>query len=330
MGDVLRTTPLLTALKKKCPKSSITWLVDSSCAAILQDNPIINHLVSYSAKNLRHLQNERFDWAVNLDKDQEALEAIEAISADKKMGFGRSIEGKVCALDPLSDYALRLGIDDDLKFLKNKKTYQEISFEQMGIKFNGEEYLFCIDKKEARAAEAHLKKLGVDLKNKNRVIVGINTGAGSRFAGKKLPVATLVQLADKFYNELHATVFLLGGKDESERNRRIEEMSASPVVNTGSHSIQRFAAIVRACDVVVSGDTTAMHIAIAVKVPVVAYFASTCAQEIEMYGRGRKIVSEISCAPCYKKICPIDEQCMKDMSVDRIFEETRALLALPR
>ena len=99
------------------------------------------------------------------------------------------------------------------------------------------------------------------------------------------------------------------------------------MVDTGSHPIRRFAAIVRACDLIVTGDTTALHMAIAVKTPVVAYFASTCAQEIEMYGRGHKIVSGISCAPCYKKICPIDEQCMKDMSVRQILNETKEWLS---
>ena len=94
---------------------------------------------------------------------------------------------------------------------------------------------------------------------------------------------------------------------------------------TGSHSIKIFAAIVKTCDLVVTGDTTAMHIAIAVKTPVVAYFASTCAAEIELYGRGRKVVSSISCAPCYKKICPIDEQCMKDMRAEEIFNEAKIL-----
>ena len=77
----------------------------------------------------------------------------------------------------------------------------------------------------------------------------------------------------------------------------------------------------------VTGDTTAMHIAIAVKTPVLAYFASTCAQEIELYGRGKKVVSGIACTPCYKKICPIDEQCMKDMKDEPLFREAKSLLA---
>ena len=327
LGDVLRTTPLLTSLKHKYPTNRITWVVDASCEEVLKGNPAIDELLTYSKKNLQELSKKSFDLLINLDKEPEALEVTARVPALKKMGFGLTREGVLGALDDLSDYAYRLGIDDDLKFRKNKKTYQEISFEQAGLKFEGEEYLFSLDEVSVSYAENALARLGVDFKKARRPVVGLNTGSGTRFAGKKLPVSTYVDLVRKFYEELGATVFLLGGADEVDQNLRIQRLSPCPVVNTGSHAIRQFAAMVKRCDVIVSGDTTAMHIAIAVKVPVIVHFGSTCPAEIELYGRGEKIVSPIECAPCYKRVCPIDEQCMKDMSVEEILKSARELLA---
>lgn len=235
------------------------------------------------------------------------------------MGFGRDKNGTLKALDVLSEYAYRLGIDDELKFRQNQKSYQEISFEQAGLIFKKEEYLFDLDSDSLDFADKHLRRLGI-FSGSDRPLVGLNTGSGTRFAGKKLPAETWAALADKFYLDSGATVLLLGGKDEIERNARIAALAKYPVVQTGSHSIQRFAALVRACRVVLSGDTTAMHIAIAVKTPVIAYFASTCAPEIELYGRGKKIVSGIDCAPCYKKICPINEKCMTDFEAEPLYQ----------
>ncbi|OIO38169.1 MAG: hypothetical protein AUJ72_02935 [Candidatus Omnitrophica bacterium CG1_02_46_14] len=326
MGDVLRTTPLLSELKRNYPVSKITWLVEPVCRSVLENNPYIDSLITYSKESLSLLKQEPFDLSVNLDKEPEAIDALMEIPSKKKMGFGRSKEGTLCALDSLSDYAYRLGIDDELKFKKNKKTYQEISFEQMGFQFHKEEYVFSVDFESAGWAINYLKRLGFDLAQKSKPVVGLNTGSGKRFAGKRLPVAAFILLAEKFYSQMNATVFLLGGEDEVERNAEIFRASKVPTINTGSHSIQRFSAIVQACDLVVSGDTTAMHIAIAVKVPVVAYFASTCSAEIELYDRGEKIVSKIPCAPCYKKNCPIQEQCMKDMSAENIFKVSKRVL----
>lgn len=324
LGDVLRTTPLLTALKTKYPGCRITWVVDSRHRGVLEGNALIGRLLVYSKELLPELGREDFDLAINLDKDDEALDTVMAAKAARKMGFGRAADGKLCALDALSDYAYRLGIDDELKFRQNKKTYQEISFEQAGLRFNGEDYLFHLHEEDLRFAKSHLKMLGVQ--TGGRPVIGLNTGSGNRFAGKKLPIASYVELARELVGELDAEVLLLGGEDEIERNRRIQELSVCTVFNTGSHSINRFAAIVKQCSAIITGDTTAMHIAIATRVPVVAYFASTCQAEIELYGRGRKIISEISCAPCYKKICPIDEQCMKDMRVSTILNAVKDIL----
>ncbi len=326
LGDVLRTTPLLTEFKRRYPDSRIDWLVNSQCREALLGNLLIDSLIFYSDNEWASLKKSEYDLAVNLDKDKEALDSIEAVSAKKKMGFGRSKSGKLCALDGLSDYAYRLGIDDDLKFKKNKKTYQEISFEQVGFSFNGEDYVFSVSEEDRDFARTCLENLGVHFKSKKRPVIGLNTGSGNRFAGKRLPVETFLKLIQKFFNELHADVILFGGKDEIERNKEITSRSQSPVINAGSHGLKHFAAIIGECDLVVSGDTTAMHIAIAMKVPVAAYFASTCASEIELYSRGRKIVSGIECSPCYKQICPIDEQCMKDMSAESIFSAAKEIL----
>ena len=325
LGDVLRTTPLLTALKTKYPRSTITWVVDAPHLEALKGNPLIDRLLDSSVKTVEWLKKTSFDLAVNLDKEPEATALMEAAPAAKKMGFIRDARNVLAPADALSDYAYRLGIDDELKFRKNKKTYQEISFEQLGLRFGGEEYLFSLEGADARRAEDALKKAGIDPARVPRPVVGLNTGSGARFAGKKLPIETYARLAEMFHEKMGATVFLLGGQDEVERNKLIEKKVACPVVVTGSHPLKTFAAIVKTCDLIVTGDTTAMHVAIAVKTPVVAYFASTCAAEIELYGRGRKVVSEISCAPCYKKNCPIDEQCMKDMTADEIFREAKVL-----
>ena len=320
LGDVLRTTPLLSGFRRKYPDSKITWLVDVRHRDILEGDVSIDELISYSPAAIEKLTKETYDLAINLDKETEALDAIMAARASGKLGFGRDKKGALCALDALSAYAYRLGVDDELKFRQNKKTYQEISFEQAGLAFQKEPYSFHLDEVSQTYADKHLTSLGVHLNSRQKPIVGINTGSGDRFAGKRLPVASYVELARKFYCGMKATVFLLGGRDEIERNAEIARLADFPVVNTGSHTIRQFAAIVKNCDLIVSGDTTAMHIAIAVGVPVIAYFGSTCAAEIELYGRGAKIVSEISCAPCYKKICPIDEQCMKDVQVKDIYK----------
>lgn len=323
MGDVLRTTPLLPALKRKYPKSEISWLVDRHCREILEGVPFLDHLYLNDADAITILKGKRFDLSICLDKEDEAIQAVMAIPAEKRTGFGKDSFGNLIPLDKRSEYAVRLGTDDELKFRKNQKTYQEISFEQIGLKFEKEEYFLNISDADRAYAQSLYDDLGIDLSS-NLPIVGFNTGSGSRFAGKKLPLEAYIYMAERLAADGGCRVVLLGGPKEKERNTMIEKSVVEKIYNTGCHyTIKQFAAIVSHCDLVVTGDTLAMHIAIAMKREVVAFFASTCAAEIELYGRGTKLISDLECAPCYLRSCPIDEKCMKVFPVDRIIEKVQ-------
>ena len=99
MGDVLRTTPLLAELKRNYPASKISWLVEAQSRPVLEKNPLIDALFTYSDQNILALKRDHFDLSVNLDKEPEAIDAMMAIPSKKRLGFGRSSEGRLCALD---------------------------------------------------------------------------------------------------------------------------------------------------------------------------------------------------------------------------------------
>jgi heptosyltransferase-2 len=77
---------------------------------------------------------------------------------------------------------------------------------------------------------------------------------------------------------------------------------------------------VAACDTVVSGDSLGMHLAIGLRKWTVAWFGPTCEQEIDLYGRGRKILSAASCGPCWKRSCARETMCYDLVSIDQLAE----------
>lgn len=327
MGDVLRTTPLLAAYKRIYPDALLTWVVDAESAPILQDNPLIDRLLVYSAETLKFLSLEDFDLALNLDKEKEALHAVEIARAGVKKGFGWNADKSgLVPLNPASEYAVRLGIDDKLKFRANRKTYQEISFGQAELPYSGEEYVLNLPEDDKRTAVGHLERLGLR-PAEARECVGVNTGSGDRFAGKRLPIPHLVELSRMLSQFLGRKTVLLGGPNERDRNKQIEREAQPCAVDGGTyHSIKAFAALVSCLGLVITGDTITMHAAIATRVPLLVYFGSTCEAEIELYGRGKKIISPLDCAPCYKKVCPRGEKCMSDLSMRQIVAQAGAML----
>jgi heptosyltransferase-2 len=66
-----------------------------------------------------------------------------------------------------------------------------------------------------------------------------------------------------------------------------------------------------------------MHAAIALKKYVIAWFGLSCWEEIELFGRGIKLIPQgLECAPCWKKACPYNIECRAMIDLDKIVRET--------
>ena len=85
MGDVLRTTPLLTALKIEYPESHITWVVDPASYGLLRGNPKIDRVLQLSEETNMQLELEEFDLALSLDKETRATSLAMRLKAKKKL-----------------------------------------------------------------------------------------------------------------------------------------------------------------------------------------------------------------------------------------------------
>jgi len=325
LGDVLRTTPLLRGLRLAHPRCHVTWLTEPGAASMLQGIPGIDRLVPYSAESALQLECETFDHLYCFDKEPRAAAAAMRIRATHKVGFGMTPYGNVMPLNPESEYTFELGINDPLKFRSNRKTYPELIFECAGIPYTEpQEYLLPDLSEEIASACETLVQRGV---RPEQLKIGLNTGAGRVFATKKWTEEGYVQLANRLSEELDAAVLLLGGPEEVERNARIEAATRHQVIPTGhDNPIRSFAGIVGNCDLLVTGDTLAMHIAIGLRVPVLAIIGSTCHQEIELYGRGDKIVSDFECSPCYLSCCPKEITCMEAIQADQVYEKLVRIL----
>ncbi len=323
MGDVLRTTALLPALRRKFPGHAVYWLVDPESADLLAGNPGIDRILPFDLDHALALGAMTFEAVFCLDKEPGAAGLAVTVAARRRFGFGLDAHGSVVALNPASAFALRLGIDDELKFRRNRKTYQEIVAGMAGLDYRGEPYQLFLAESDLLPARAYFSGLR---RRRGRPSVGLNTGAGTKFETKQWPVSHYRRLIGLLTKSLGADVFLLGGAREAAMNRGLARGAGPGVFDTGTgHPLREFAGFVAGMDAVVTSDTLGMHIAIALGKPVVALFGSTAPQEISLYGRGSKLFAGLPCAPCYKRTCP-DAVCMAALAPARVLDEVRRAL----
>jgi len=316
IGDVLRTTPILRALKRKYPKSYITWVTSLRSYEILKGNKFIDRILTYSLEVSLRMQIEEFDLVISLDKAREAAALATLIKAKKKKGYGLSKEGSLFPLNKEAEYEFSLGLSDELKFKKNKKTYQEMIFEIIGCEFKGEKYVLAFDNEQRNFSEGFFKKNNLTQED---FIIGLNIGCGDVFSQKKWTIDGFVNLTDRLYKKMNAKILILAGPEEEKRYKKILNKIKVPIIETNCHStLKEFVALINCCNVVVSGDTLAMHIALALKKKVVVLFGPTCAQEVGLYDAGTKIVSSLDCSPCYRNSCDKEPNCMDNITVERV------------
>jgi len=324
IGDVLRTTPLLSGLKRAYPQSYVTWVVDKEALPLLKNNPHIDRLLPFDFPSLLPLELETFDLVIGLEKEPRGAALASKVQAREKKGFGLGPEGNVFPLNRASEYAFFLGLSDDLKFHHNQKTYPELIFEAAELDYQKEEYLLFLPPEDLAFADTFARRMGL---KKGERVIGLNTGAGDVFANKAWTLDGYLQLIRALKKLPRTRLLLLGGPKERERNREILRKTKGAVIDTGcDNTLGQFSALVNLCDLVVTGDTTALHLAIGLKKGVLALFGPTCAQEIELYGRGEKITSPLSCVPCYRRSCSIMPNCMEAIGAGEVMKKIRALL----
>ena len=328
-GDVLRTTCILTGLKEKFPDSHITWVVEKGSGELLQNIGLIDRVMNFSPETVTVLRAEKFDLILSLDSSAVSAALAEKLSAREKRGFGLSLEGKIYPFNPEAEEWFRMGVFDDVK-RRNKKTYQEIVLEICGMGLMNRtaagnyEIIVNLTDEEKEFARAFSKENGID---GSSPVIGLNTGAGGRWRFKKWTQDGYLELIGRLHEELAAKVLLFGGEEEKERNWWLREKSRYPVIDTGwGNSLREFFALLSLCDLVVAGDTLAVHAAVGLGKKVVVLFGPTSASEIELYGRGEKVVAPVDCAGCYRESCDRKPACMDLITVESVFEAVKKLL----
>jgi len=266
IGDVIRTTSILSGLKKKYANCSIDWVTKKESVDALRNNNSISkiHIINDNLKN--KLKTKKYDLVINLDDDVEACELASCLNASKiigaYLGNGKKTYTKDSALWFDMGLISRFGkIKADLLKARNKKTYQVIVYNILGLDYKKQEPILILDKKNLEFGKnfAYRNKI-----QKRDIAVGINTGAGDRWEDKKLGIGKTAELIDKLNNKLknkNVKIILFGGPEEKDRNQEIKKLAKTEIIDAGcDNSLMEFASLVNLCDILVTSDSLALHI----------------------------------------------------------------------
>jgi ADP-heptose:LPS heptosyltransferase len=304
IGDVIRTTPLLHALRSRHGRAQIWWL--TLTPEILPAR--VDVRLPFTPQSIATLRGVHFDLLLNLDKDREACALASTLYAGVKKGFIMD-NGVPAPADSDAVPKFMTGLFDDLN-RANTKSYPQEIFEICGFPFTGERYI--LDPPAPGAWTLPRKKK----------VVGLNTGCGGRWTSRLWAEKNWIDLARRLRRR-GVVPLLLGGEQEHEKNLRIAKKSGAAYL--GHFPLPEFISLVNRCDLVVTAVTMAMHITIGLNKKIILFNNIFNAAEFELYGLGEILEPEFACECFYAPTCPND--CMQYIRVPRVDAACKRLLA---
>jgi heptosyltransferase-2 len=291
LGDVVRTSYILPGLHDKYDNLVIDWITSNAAYELLSRNPYIRTLASPQS-GLEFLKSDYYDLVLSFDDEYEVLKLLEGVNCGKIIGAYLQDGGRSYSHDASEWFDMGLiskhGKDiADVKKKKNTREHNQIFSEMLGINirsgcfFNSK----LIERRIAREFD------------KSVFNIGINPSAGPRWKSKEMPFDEVCRLIEQLMQcrvaNKNIKIHLLGGKAEELRNAEIiKHVNACEVRDWGgNNTLLEFAAIVKACDYMISSDSLSLHLAISQKISNLSYYAPTSADEIGTFGTGVKVIS---------------------------------------
>ena len=334
IGDVLLATPAIHALKKAFPKSRICALVYAGTDDMLTGNPDLEEvLVFEKGTGVGRIRNEgrlvsqlrriRPDLAVQMGNgDREAILGVLS-GARIRVGYdprGSGFLGRRLLLTHIvpQDWEKHV-VESNLDLVR-----------ALGVEPDARDLRLFVDPQAEAAVNTLVRDMGVE--RDDRVVVIHPT---AKWMFKCWTDEGFAQVADHLSGE-GMTVCITSGSAEREvqKAQRIIGRARRPAIDlSGRLTLKELTALIARSRLFVGVDSAPMHVAAAVKTPVVALFGASREQNWRPWGDGHLVLKrDPFCSQLRRKRCEVTKrcECLETLRVEEVIAAVDDQLAKSR
>ena len=321
--------PALRAIRERFPAAEIAVLARPWVADLYARETAIDRVIPYTAPSglnglsqkwraARSLAHERFELAILLQNAFEAAAITWLAGIPRVIGYNR--DGRGWLLTHPVDVPRRKEIPPHQRFyylelLRRAGLIQQLP-ETPDIRLEG-------STEAGTAGRALFAEKGLRLP-----VIGVSPGAAYGSAKRWLP-ERFAAAASRVAQQMDASVAVFGSAAEAALCAEVANNITAPVQNFAGHtSLREFMAMAAACELFLTNDSGAMHIASALGVPTVTVFGATDDVATGPTGPLARVVRHrVECSPCLLRECPIDHRCMTGVGSDAVADAALVLLS---
>lgn len=311
IGDVLRSASMLPLIRARHPDAYIAWITRRDSVELVGMVQGVDEVIELSELGMARLATGGWDHVYSLSNDV-ASASLATMAATRRPPVGFGIEnGVVRPSNAAAERWLAMAAFDRLK-RQNTETYQRLMADILGA--DGPVAPPALVMPPALRADAAARVAALVGPRGARARIAINIGSGARWPKKMIDAAQIAQCCTLLRRRLDATILLLGGAAEAQKTQAVLDLcGGDPAIRAvlTERSIPDFVAVLAEADVLLCGDTLALHIATAIGLPSVAIFGPTSQAEIADFDGlvAKTWTRALDCLCCYGD-CAKAQTCM--------------------
>ncbi len=322
VGDMVMATPAIEAVRENFPDGTLVVLARPWVKPLLENHPSVDQVlplrtghgfISNAVEIIRTaslVRRMRFDLAILFQNAFEA--ALLAYLSGIKLRVGYNTDGRGFLLS----HAVTRG--DEVSNLHQVEYYLSI-IRAVGWEAESRDPRLFVAEKDRENILSLLSSEGI---RREDYLLGLSPGAVFGPA-KRWPSERFATIGDWAVRRWGAKVMVMGSAGERDICRTVaQSMRHVPVNLCGLTTLGEAMALIERCHFFVTNDSGLMHIAAALRVPMVAIFGSTDPVATGPRSERAKIVRHpMDCAPCLKPDCHTDYRCLLGIEPDEVWKE---------
>ena len=336
LGDILHAMPAVAALRRARPDAHLAWTVDENYADVLGSQPWLDQVIGWRRHSFNGLirlvqQLRSDDWEIAVDFQGQLRSGLVArlSSARRRIGYLPSLEmshifyNERRPLETLNLHAVErnlalvqhLGIEPTPPLAR-----PYLDGQPPGVDDCSTSPLLQPCENDVAAVDAWCEQRRFDPRREQLVILNPSCNRPSH----RWPAARFTQLARRLLSLAGVRVALAGPAQAAVLSDEVAEPLGDAVWRAdGRFNTLSLASLFSRSAVVVSGDSSLLHLAVASGAIVVGLYGSSDVVRRGPYATNASvIVGDLACSPCYSKNCLLRTDpplCMNELSVDRVF-----------
>jgi ADP-heptose:LPS heptosyltransferase len=313
MGDIILTTPLLSALRENYPSAKITYVAEKPYSCLLEHHPLVDEVWTLNRKNtLQSMQLcvklllKNFDLAIDLFGNPRS--ALITLLSGAKVRIGGDFRGR--------RHLYTHTINNRNKILDAVQFHLSY-LEPLNLDYQIIDPFIVITDEEKRTAQEYLHRKGYRLEDK---IVGIHVGA--TWPAKRWFPNRFAVLANRLVSQNNCQILFTLGPGEQEILKNVIKSCNFSIVEPNVLPVRQLAAVLSLLNVFVSNDCGPMHLAPAVGTKTIGLFGPGEPEiwfPYKSYLGHRFIHHELKCSRCHKDFCD-SMICMQSITVNEVYE----------